>query len=49
MDKSVWIIITIGSTVGGAIPMLWGGGLLSSLFFGTLGAIAAIWINFRLR
>jgi len=49
MDRSIWILITIGSTVGGLIPYIWGGGTLSTIVFGSIGALVAIWINFKLN
>jgi hypothetical protein len=48
MDRSVWIAITIGSSVGSLVPILWGGGLLSSTLFGAVGAFAGVWLNFKM-
>jgi hypothetical protein len=46
----VWIGMTIGSFIGGSIPLLWGAGSfsISSLVFGSLGAIAGIYIAFKM-
>jgi hypothetical protein len=48
--KMVWIWAAIGSTIGGAIPGLWGAGFLSfsSILFGTLGAVAGIYFAYRM-
>jgi hypothetical protein len=42
--------LLVGSTIGSFIPMLWGASELSfsSLFFGAIGAIAGIYVGFRL-
>ena len=46
----VWIGTIIGSTVGSYIPMLWGAEMfsISSLIFGSIGAILGIYIGFKL-
>jgi hypothetical protein len=46
----VWIGMFVGSTIGGFIPELWGAGLISvsSIFFSGVGAVAGIWIGFKL-
>jgi hypothetical protein len=46
----VWIGAGIGSTVGSLIPMLWGADMLSfsSIIFGGLGAVAGIYVFFKL-
>jgi len=40
----------VGSVIGGFIPMLWGAGMLSfsSIIFSSLGAMAGIYVVFRL-
>lgn len=40
----------IGSTIGGYVPTLFGAGLLSysSILFSGVGAIAGIWIGYKL-
>lgn len=46
----VGIGLVVGSVVGGYIPILWGANLFSysSLFGNTIGAIAGIYITYRL-
>jgi hypothetical protein len=46
----IWVAILIGSTIGGAIPELWGADVLSytSLFLGGIGALVALWIVFKI-
>ncbi len=51
MSKTiVFIGMIIGSTVGSYLPSLWGAGLFSfsSVVFGAMGAIAGIYIGFKL-
>ena len=45
-----WIFVFVFSTVGSAIPMLWGAGELSfsSIFLGGAGAIFGIWLAFKM-
>lgn len=40
----------VGSSIGGLVPSLWGANAfsLSSLIFGSIGAIAGIYIGFKL-
>jgi hypothetical protein len=47
----VWIGMTVGSAVGGYLPVLWGGDLLSfsSLILSGLGGILGIWLGDRFR
>jgi predicted MFS family arabinose efflux permease len=42
----VWVAIFIGSTIGGAIPTLWGGEMLTytSLLLSGIGALVGLWI-----
>ncbi|MBX4197958.1 hypothetical protein KW782_01345 [Candidatus Parcubacteria bacterium] len=46
----IWLCMVIGSTIGGAIPNLWGATFLSmsSVFLTALGGIVGIWIGFNL-
>ncbi|MDE2213127.1 MAG: hypothetical protein KGJ34_01150 [Patescibacteria group bacterium] len=45
----IWIGLFVGSTIGGLIPELWGAGMfsMSSLFLSGAGAIAGIWVGFK--
>jgi hypothetical protein len=51
MDRKrlIWIGLTVGSIVGGYLPALWGGDLLSftSLILSAAGGIAGIWLGNR--
>jgi outer membrane lipoprotein SlyB len=40
----------LGSTIGGYIPVIWGGSMFSliSIFFGVVGGIAGIIIGYRI-
>jgi hypothetical protein len=42
----IWLGILIGSTIGGALPLLWGGEALSyaSVLLSTVGGLAGIWL-----
>lgn len=44
----IWIAMTIGSAVGGYIPALWGGSILSvsSVFLTGIGGAAGIWFGY---
>ena len=46
----IWMGAFLGSLVGSFIPMLWGAGELSvsSLLFGSLGAVAGVYAGFKL-
>ncbi|HEY1041191.1 MAG TPA: hypothetical protein VGE63_00495 [Candidatus Paceibacterota bacterium] len=41
----------VGSGIGSAIPLIWGASMLSmsSMVFGALGAIAGIWVGFKIN
>ncbi len=45
----IWIGLTIGSAVGGYLPVLWGGGLISfsSVILSAIGGIVGIWLGYR--
>jgi hypothetical protein len=45
----IWVAILIGSTIGGAIPELWGAEMLSytSLLLSGIGALVGLWIVFK--
>ncbi len=46
----IWIGMTIGSAIGGYLPLLWGGSLFSftSIILTAVGGIAGIWTGYRL-
>jgi hypothetical protein len=46
----IWIGMAVGSSVGGALPMLWGDGVfsVSSIVLTAVGGVAGIWLGFRL-
>jgi hypothetical protein len=48
--RVVWVFVVVGSTIGGFVPMVWGGsGLgLASLALGCLGGIAGLWCAAKL-
>jgi hypothetical protein len=41
-----WIAILIGSTIGGFVPALWGGEMLSyaGVLWSGIGAVAGLWV-----
>ncbi|MEI8061779.1 MAG: hypothetical protein WCG97_00575 [bacterium] len=51
MSKSmVWVGMTIGSAIGGYLPMLWGGSLFSftSIILTAVGGIVGIYLGFKI-
>ena len=51
MDRRiVWIFVGVGMTLGGFLPVVWGGSALglASLVFGTLGGFAGLWLAAKL-
>ena len=48
--KLVWIEAAVGSSVGGYLPVLWGGDLFSfsGIILSGLGAMVGIYIGFKL-
>lgn len=46
----IWIGVFVGTTAGGALPILWGGSTFSysSIIFSTIGGLLGIWGGFRL-
>ncbi|MGH2977638.1 MAG: hypothetical protein ACRDKC_04605 [Gaiellaceae bacterium] len=51
MDKRImWIFVGVGMTVGGFVPLVWGGSALgvASLVFGSLGGVAGLWLAAKL-
>jgi predicted MFS family arabinose efflux permease len=51
MQTSIWIGIFIGSTVGGLIPEIWGGDMLSysGVLLSGVGAFVGLWLGSRAR
>ena len=45
----IWIGMGAGSTVGGMLPVLWGGSLLgfASIFLTAAGGMLGIWAGFK--
>jgi hypothetical protein len=45
-NPRIWIAIFIGSTIGGFVPALWGGDMLSvaGVFWSGIGALAGLWV-----
>ncbi len=45
----IWVGLTVGSAVGGYLPALWGGDLISfsSVILSAAGGIAGIWLGYR--
>jgi hypothetical protein len=50
MRTAIWTGILIGSTLGGFIPSLWGGDLLSysGLLLSGAGAFAGLWVGYKM-
>ena len=50
MKTLIWAGVIVGSTLGGLLPALWGGGVFSfsSVIFSTIGGIAGIWAGYEL-
>ena len=48
--KTIMIGMVVGTTVGGYLPMLWGGSVLSvtSIMLGMVGGIAGVWAGYKL-
>ncbi len=47
----IWLLMSIGGTIGSYIPTLWGDTSFlsfSGLFFGAIGSIIGIYIGFRI-
>ena len=46
----IWIGLIVGSSIGGAVPMIWGDDFLSmwSLLLSTVGAIGGIFAGWKL-
>ena len=50
MRTAIWTGILIGSTLGGFIPSLWGGDLLSysGLLLSGAGAFVGLWVGYKM-
>jgi hypothetical protein len=48
--RVVWIFVGVGSTLGGLLPVAWGGSALglASLTLGCLGGVAGLWLAVKL-
>jgi hypothetical protein len=48
--KLIYLGMFIGSTIGGFVPAIWGGDLLSmsGLFFSLVGGILGIWVGYKI-
>lgn len=47
----IWIMMSVGGTIGGYIPTLWGADSMfsfSGLIFSAIGSIVGIYIGFRI-
>jgi hypothetical protein len=51
MRSVIGLSATVGGTIGGYLPVLWGASSLSlaSLAFGAMGAVAGVWLAVRLQ
>jgi hypothetical protein len=49
LGSYIWISIFIGSTIGGLIPEIWGGDMLSysGVLLSGVGAVAGLWLGSR--
>ncbi len=43
----IWLGFFVGSTAGGFLPLLWGGGLFAMTIFSAVGGIAGIWAGYK--
>jgi len=50
MQKRIWLGVVIGSVIGGFIPDLWGADLFSysSVLLSTIGALAGLWLGYKM-
>ncbi len=46
----IMVGLTVGSTLGSSVPMLWGGGWLSmsSVLLGMIGGLIGIWAGYKI-
>lgn len=50
MKSLIWIGLGVGSTVGGMVPLLWGGSALSmsSVLLSAVGGLVGIWGGYKM-
>jgi hypothetical protein len=50
MKKAIWLGMGIGSTAGGAVPLMWGSSYFSmtSVVLTAVGGFLGIWIAYKL-
>jgi hypothetical protein len=48
--RVIWIFVAVGTTIGGLMPLVWGGSTLglASLALACLGGIAGLWCAAKL-
>lgn len=46
----IWVGLFVGSTIGGFVPALWGGSLISfsGVFFSFIGGLLGIWLGYKI-
>jgi len=46
----IWIVMFVGSSIGGTIPLLWGDNFLSitSVLLTAIGGILGIWLGWKI-
>ena len=49
--KAVWLGMTVGSTIGGFVPMLWHAGIFSfsAILLSMIGGLAGIWAAWKIE
>jgi hypothetical protein len=50
MQARIWLGVLIGSTIGGFVPGLWGGDLISysGVLLSGVGGLAGLWIAYKM-
>ncbi|MHB1330863.1 MAG: hypothetical protein ACYCY6_02765 [Minisyncoccota bacterium] len=48
--KIIWLLMIVGSALGGYLPLIWGGSVFSftSIFLTALGGATGIYIGYKL-
>jgi uncharacterized membrane protein YeaQ/YmgE (transglycosylase-associated protein family) len=51
LKRWVWLGVTVGSAVGGYVPLLWGESAFSitSMVLSFVGGVAGIWAGYKLN